>query len=64
MKGKEADKCYMSDEKFKSIINEYEKLIFTVCYQFVRDYQEAQNLTQETFLSAYKCIDKIGRAHV
>lgn len=47
----------MSDEKFKSIINEYEKLIFTVCYQFVRDYQEAQNLTQETFLSAYKCID-------
>lgn len=27
------------------------------CYQFVKDYHEAQNLSQETFLSAYRHID-------
>ena len=31
--------------------------MFTICYQFVKDYYEAQNLTQETFLSAYQHLD-------
>ena len=38
-------------------MEQYEKLVFTICYQLVKDYQEAQNLTQETFLSAYRHID-------
>lgn len=36
---------------------QYEKLVFTVCYQLVHDYHESQNLTQETFLAAYRHID-------
>ena len=47
----------MKEREFRSKIEKYEKLIFTVCFQFVKDYQEAQNLTQETFISAYTHID-------
>lgn len=47
----------MSNEEFKILMHQYEKLIFTICYRFVRDYHEAQNLTQETFLSAYTHIN-------
>ncbi len=39
------------------MVVQYEKLVFTICYQFVKDYGEAQNLTQETFLSAYLHLD-------
>ena len=47
----------MKERGFRNIIEKYEKLIFTICFQFVKDYQEAQNLTQETFISAYTHID-------
>ena len=43
------------------IRDRYEKLVFTVCFQMVRDYQEAQNLSQETFLSAFRNIDVYKR---
>ncbi len=43
----------MTVKEWKESVIQYEKLIFTICFQLVRDYQEAQNLTQETFLSAY-----------
>lgn len=47
----------MKADEFEKVVRQYEKLVFTVCYQLVRDYHEAQNLTQETFLSAYRHID-------
>ena len=31
----------------------YTHLVYTICYQMVRDHGEAENLAQETFLSAY-----------
>lgn len=48
----------MTDKDFSNFVTQYEKLVFTICYQFVKDYQEAQNLSQETFLSAYRHIDR------
>lgn len=48
----------MTNEEYRLIVEKYEKLIFTICYQMVKDYQEAQNLTQEAFISAYTNIDK------
>lgn len=54
-KGGDAEE--MTDEKFKDLVIQYEKLVFTVCYQLVHDYHESQNLTQETFLAAYRHID-------
>lgn len=43
----------MTTAEWKNCVQQYEKLIFTVCFQLVRDYQLAQDLTQETFFSAY-----------
>ena len=47
----------MQEKDFEAFVIQYEKLVFTVCYQLVKDYGEAQNLTQDTFLSAYQHID-------
>lgn len=47
----------MNDLEFTKLVRQYNKLIFTVCHRFVRDYQEAENLTQETFLTAFRAID-------
>ena len=48
----------MTQREFSQFVAQYEKLVFTICYQFVKDYHEAQNLSQETFLSAYRHIYK------
>ena len=47
----------MNDQEFTNLVRQYSKLIFTVCQRFVKDYQEAENLTQDTFLTAYRAID-------
>lgn len=49
----------MTNEQFKYLVEQYERLIFTICYQLVRDYHEAQNLTQDTFVAAYAHIDTV-----
>jgi len=47
----------MIESEFTALVKRYNKLIFTVCCRFVGDYQEAENLTQDTFLTAYRAID-------
>ena len=49
----------MTNEKFQEMVEQYEKLVFTICYQLVRDYHEAQNLAQDAFVSAYAHIDTV-----
>lgn len=49
----------MTNEKFKSLVEQYQRLVFTVCHQLVPDYHEAQNLTQDTFVAAYAHIDTV-----
>ena len=44
--------------KFWNLIKPYERLIFTICFSFTKNYFDAEDLAQETFLSAYKNIDK------
>ena len=34
------------------MVQKYQALVYTVCHQLVPDVQEAQDLTQETFLAA------------
>lgn len=50
-------KLNITNDEFAQLIERYEKLVFTICYQMVRDYQEAQNLAQDTFFSAYQHIE-------
>ncbi len=54
----------MTNEQFRSVVEQYERLVYTICYQLVQDHQEAQNLTQETFLSAYTHIDRCDPANL
>ena len=48
----------MTNEEFGQVVRRYERLVYTICYQLVRDHYEAQNLAQETFLSAYTHMDR------
>jgi len=43
---------------FDALVIKYEKKIFNVIYRFLGDYEEANDLTQETFLSAYRHYDR------
>lgn len=42
-----------TNERFSRLVEQYERLVYTVCFQLVRDAAAAEDLTQETFLSAY-----------
>ena len=43
----------MTKESFTQLVEQYERLVYTICFQLVRDAAAAEDLTQETFLSAY-----------
>lgn len=44
----------MTDRQFNTMVEEYGRLVYTVCYRFVQDHQIAEDLAQETFLAAYR----------
>ena len=46
------------------MVQKYQALVYTVCHQLVPDVQEAQDLTQETFLAAWRAIDYLRSAWV
>lgn len=39
------------------MVEQYERLVYTICYQLVHDAQLAEDLSQDTFLSAYTHLD-------
>src|SRR5215212_3306827 len=41
-------------DSFDDLVAAYEKKIFNVIYRILGDYDEAADITQETFISAYK----------
>ena len=43
----------MTNAQFAGLVEQYQRLVYTVCYQLVQDHQLAEDLTQESFLSAY-----------
>jgi RNA polymerase sigma-70 factor, ECF subfamily len=50
---------------FDALVAKYEKKIFNVIYRFLGDYEDATDLTQETFLSAFRHYDRFrGEAKV
>ena len=44
---------YSTNETFSGLVEQYERLVYTVCFQLVRAAAAAEDLTQESFLSAY-----------
>lgn len=47
-----------SKEVLIRLINQYQNLIFSICLKMTGDYFVAEDLTQETFLSAYRHLDQ------
>ena len=43
----------MRDTAFEELVQQYQRLVYTVCYQMTKNPQTAEDLTQDTFLSAY-----------
>lgn len=52
------------NQLLEAAIEEYGRLIFTVCNSMTGDYYEAQDLAQDTFVSAYKNLDSFDGAHM
>ena len=42
----------------EQLVDRYQDLVFTLCYRMVGNYCEAQDLTQETFLAAWRALDR------
>lgn len=47
----------MTNQEFSQIVSRYQNLVYTVCYQLVQDHQLAEDLTQDTFLTAFTHMD-------
>ena len=47
----------MITKEFAQMLEQYEKLVYTVCYQMTGDHYQAQDLCQETFIAAYNHLD-------
>lgn len=43
---------------FLEVVNSYKKKIISLCYTYTNDYHEAEDLSQEVFISLYNSIDK------
>jgi len=41
-------------EQFSALIDSYQNLVFSICYRMTSDYFASEDLTQDTFLSAYQ----------
>lgn len=49
-----------AEQQLEQWIDQYQNLIYSICYKFTGNYFDAEDLAQETFLSAYKsmaCFD-------
>jgi len=46
-----------SKENFIRLIQQYQNLVFSICLKLTGDYFTAEDLTQETFLAAYRHFD-------
>lgn len=48
---------HMNTQQMETMVQQYEKLVYTVCYQFTRNHHTAQDLAQDTFVSAFTHLD-------
>ena len=62
MWGGEADEINR-DEKLEELIDRYQSLVFSICFKMTGDYFAAEDLAQETFLSAYEKYSSFDGRH-
>ncbi len=42
--------------EFEGLVKDYQRLVYSICFSFTRSHSDAEDLTQETFMSAYRKI--------
>lgn len=53
----------MTNAQFATLVEQYQRLVYTVCYQLVQDHQLAEDLAQDTFVSAFTHMDSCPPEH-
>lgn len=46
------------DDSFRNIVEKYQGLVYAICFNITGHRQEAENLTQETFLQVYRSLSR------
>ena len=54
--------CEGEGKAFDQLVLAYQRLIYSVCYRFVRNHDEANDLAQDTFLKAYQALHRFEPA--
>ncbi len=47
-----------NEQVFKDFIEKYQKLVLNICFKFVNDSDDANDVAQEVFIEVYRSIDK------
>ena len=50
----------MNTLEFDRLVQKYQSLVYTICHQLVPDEGDAQDLTQETFLAAWRTMRRMN----
>lgn len=53
----------MDEEYFEYLLTTYKALVYTVCFRTVKNQFDAEDLTQETFISIYKNLSSFNRQY-
>ena len=61
--GKGGKPAKVTNAEFSGLVRQYQNLVYTVCYQLVRDPQTAEDLAQDTFVAAFTHIDACPPEH-
>lgn len=51
------------EEQLTALIDSYQNLVFSICYKMTADYFAAEDLAQDTFLSAYEHLKSFDGQH-
>lgn len=54
----------MRESEFEQLVEQYQWLVYTICFQLTRDRDAAEDLVQETFLSAYLHRDRCNPENI
>ncbi len=48
---------------FQELVNRYQKPVYGICYRMMRQREEAEDLSQEVFIKAYRYLKQYNPAH-
>lgn len=50
-------------DHFQELVSRYQKQVFGICYRMIRQREEAEDLSQEVFIKAYRYLQQYNHEH-